>query len=148
MSTNRWVKQECQSIFLYQKRVDDQKEFIIGLKTPWMHKMMVEFPHNILISMDSIFNTNKYGYQLYTLMVFDKQQNGLPIAWVISSLDRTSDIKDWLSALIKEGVKERQDWKVNVFMIDDALDEIEALRSVVGCCILLCLWHVRQAWMK
>eukprot|EP01018_Ginkgo_biloba_P039418 Gb_32946 [translate_table: standard] len=113
-----------------------------------MRKMMVEFFHNRLISIDSTFNTNKYGYQLYTLMVFDKQQNGLPIAWVISSHDRASNIKDWLSALIKEGVKERQDWKVNSFMIDIALVEIGALRSVVGCCILLCLWHVRRAWMK
>eukprot|EP01018_Ginkgo_biloba_P007421 Gb_19559 [translate_table: standard] len=74
--------------------MDDQKAFIIGLQTPYIYKMMVEFSHNSLIAMDSTFNTNKYGYQLYTLMVFDKQQNGLPIAWVISSHDRTSDIKD------------------------------------------------------
>eukprot|EP01018_Ginkgo_biloba_P027921 Gb_24886 [translate_table: standard] len=139
ISTNLWVKQEHQSIFFYQKPVDDQKEFIIGLQTPWMYKMMVEFSHNSLIAMDSTFNTNNYGYQLYTLMVFDKQQNGLPIAWVISSCDRASDIKEWLSALIEEGVKERQDWKVNAFMKDDVLAEIGALRSVVGCRILLCL---------
>eukprot|EP01018_Ginkgo_biloba_P021734 Gb_22458 [translate_table: standard] len=108
-----------------------------------MHKMMVKFSHNSLIAMDSTFNTNKYGYQLYTLMVFDKQQNGLPIAWVISSRDKASDIKIQLSVLIKEGVKEHEDWKVNAFMTDDALAEIGALRSVVGCRILLCLWHMR-----
>eukprot|EP01018_Ginkgo_biloba_P033481 Gb_07967 [translate_table: standard] len=141
VSTDLWVRQECQSIFFYQKPVDDQTSFIIGLQTPWMLKMMVKFSYNSLISMDSTFSTNKYGYQLYTLMVFDKQQNGLPIAWVISSRDKTSDIKIWLSALIEEGVKEREDWKVNAFMIDDALAEIGAL-SVVGCRILLCLWHV------
>eukprot|EP01018_Ginkgo_biloba_P029619 Gb_01440 [translate_table: standard] len=146
ISTDLWVKQERQSIFFYQKPMDDQKTFIIGLQTPWMRKMMVEFSHNSLIAMDSTFNT-KYGYQLYTLMVFDKQQNGLLIAWVISSCDRASDIKDWLSALIEEGVKECQDWKINAFMTDDALAEIGAL-SVVGCRILLCLWHVRRAWMK
>eukprot|EP01018_Ginkgo_biloba_P041026 Gb_33026 [translate_table: standard] len=105
MSTDLWVRQECQSIFFYQKLVDDHTSFIIGLQTPWMHKMMVKFSHNSLIAMDSTFSTNKYGYQLYTLMVFDKQQNGLPIAWVISSRDRTSDIKIWMSALIEEGVK-------------------------------------------
>eukprot|EP01018_Ginkgo_biloba_P014548 Gb_31390 [translate_table: standard] len=74
-----------------------------------MCKMMVKISHNSLIAMDSTFSTNKYGYQLYTLMVFDKQQNGLPIAWVISSRDKASDIKIWLSALIEEGVKERKD---------------------------------------
>eukprot|EP01018_Ginkgo_biloba_P014791 Gb_30460 [translate_table: standard] len=103
-----------------------------------MRKIMVEFSHNSLIAMDSTFNTNKYG----PLMVFDKQQNGLPIAWVISSCDRASDIKDWLSALIEEGGKERQDLKVNAFMTDDTLAEIGALRSVVGC-RLLCLWHIK-----
>eukprot|EP01018_Ginkgo_biloba_P039421 Gb_32948 [translate_table: standard] len=144
ISTDLWVKQERQSIFFYQKLVDDQKAFIIGLQTPWMRNMMVEFSHNSLIAMDSTFNTNKYGYQLYTLMVLYKQQNGLPIAWVISSRDRAPDIKDWLSALIEEGVKECQDWKVNAFMTNDALVEIGVL-SVVGCCILLCLWHVRRA---
>eukprot|EP01018_Ginkgo_biloba_P017358 Gb_18112 [translate_table: standard] len=81
-------------------------------------------------------------------MVFDKQQNGLPITLVISSYDKASNIKIWLSALIEEGVKEHEDWKVNAFMTDDALTEIGALRSVVGCRILLCLWHVRRAWMK
>eukprot|EP01018_Ginkgo_biloba_P030841 Gb_14955 [translate_table: standard] len=74
-----------------------------------MHKIMVEFSHNSLIAMDSTFNTIKYGYQLYTLMVFNKKQNGLPIAWVISSRDRTFDINECLSALIEEGIKEHQD---------------------------------------
>eukprot|EP01018_Ginkgo_biloba_P034264 Gb_28487 [translate_table: standard] len=148
VNTNLWVRQECQSIFFYQKLVDDHTTFVIRLKTPWMHKMMVKFFHNSLIAMDSTFSTNKNGYQLYTLMVFDKKQNGLPITWVISSRDKASYIKIWLSALIEEGVKECEDWKVNTFMKDDALDEIGALRIVVGCRILLCLWHVRRAWMK
>eukprot|EP01018_Ginkgo_biloba_P008983 Gb_03895 [translate_table: standard] len=67
-------------------------KFIIGLETPWMRKMMVKFSHNRLISMDSTFSTNKYGYQLYTMIVFDKQQNGLPITWVISSRNKASNI--------------------------------------------------------
>eukprot|EP01018_Ginkgo_biloba_P022089 Gb_14053 [translate_table: standard] len=148
MSTNLWVRQECQSIFFYQNPMDDQTTFIIGLQTLWMHKMRVKLSHNSLITMDSTFSINKYGYQLYTLMVFDKQQNGLPIAWVISSRDKAFDIKIWLSVLIEKGVKEREDWKVNAFMIDDVLAKIGALRSVVGCRILLCLWHVRRVWMK
>eukprot|EP01018_Ginkgo_biloba_P036554 Gb_34675 [translate_table: standard] len=148
MSTNLWVRQECQCIFFYQKPVDEQMTFLIRLQTPWMCKMMVKFSHNSLISMDSTFSTNKYGAIPYILMVFNKQQNGLPISWMISSCDKASNIKIWLSALIEEGVKECEDWKVNAFMTDDALAEMGALRNVVGCCILLCLWHVRQVWMK
>eukprot|EP01018_Ginkgo_biloba_P036568 Gb_19235 [translate_table: standard] len=72
-----------------------------------MHKMMVKLFYNSLIAMDSTFSTNKYGYQLYTLMVFSN--NGLLIAWVISSHDKASDIKIWLSVHIEEGVKETKD---------------------------------------
>eukprot|EP01018_Ginkgo_biloba_P013759 Gb_34059 [translate_table: standard] len=129
VSTDLWARKECQSIFFYQNPVDDQTTFIIGLQTPWMHKIMVKFSHNSLNSMDSTFSTNKYG----ALMVFYKQQNGLPIAWVISSCDKASYIKIWLSMFIEEGVKEHKYWKVNTFMIDGALAEIGALRSVVGC---------------
>eukprot|EP01018_Ginkgo_biloba_P040331 Gb_40844 [translate_table: standard] len=91
MSTNLLYKNVY--VFFYQNPVDDQIIFIIGLQTPWMRKMMVKFSHNSLIAMESTFSTIKYGYQLYTLMVFDKQKNGLPIAWVISSRDKASDIK-------------------------------------------------------
>eukprot|EP01018_Ginkgo_biloba_P009808 Gb_15641 [translate_table: standard] len=97
-----------------------------------MRKMMVKFSHNSLISMDSTFNINNYG--LYTLMVFNKKQNGLPIAWVISSRDNPFDIKIRLSALIEEGVKEHKNWKVNAFMTNDTLAEIGAL----SCRFLLC----------
>ena len=67
-------------------------------------------------------------YQLYTQMVFDKNQNGVPIAWVISSRNTTEDIKKWLSKLFEIGMKERPDWQVHAFIIDDAAVEIEALR--------------------
>eukprot|EP01018_Ginkgo_biloba_P040330 Gb_24729 [translate_table: standard] len=33
-------------------------------------------------------------------------------------------------------------------MSDDATTKIQALRRIFNCNILLCLWHVRQAWLK
>ena len=67
-------------------------------------------------------------YQLYTLMVFDKHRNGVPIAWVISSRNTTRDLSNWLSSLFIAGLKERSDWIVQAFITDDAVAEIEALR--------------------
>ena len=67
-------------------------------------------------------------YQLYTLMVFNKHQNGVPISWVISSRNTTEDIKKWLSTLFEIRMKERLDWKVYAFIINDVATEIEALR--------------------
>ena len=67
-------------------------------------------------------------YQLYTLMVFDKHRNGVPIAWVISSRNTTGDLSNWLSSLFIDGLKECSDWIVRAFITDDAVAEIEALR--------------------
>ena len=67
-------------------------------------------------------------YQLYTLMVFDKHRNGVPIAWVIASRNTTGDLSNWLSSLFIAGLKERSDWIVRAFITDDAVAEIEALR--------------------
>ena len=67
-------------------------------------------------------------YQLYTLMVFDKNQNGVPIAWVISSRNTTNDIKKCLSTLFEIRIKERPDWQAHAFITDDVATEIEALR--------------------
>eukprot|EP01018_Ginkgo_biloba_P033865 Gb_14367 [translate_table: standard] len=33
-------------------------------------------------------------------------------------------------------------------MTDDVAAEIKALRRVFNCDVLLCLWHVRRAWLK
>eukprot|EP01018_Ginkgo_biloba_P000638 Gb_06810 [translate_table: standard] len=149
VSVDRWVKERPDDFFYYKYANESQGiPFIIGIQTLWMRKMMVKYSHGSLISMDATFSTNKYGYQLYTLMVFDKFQNGVPIAWVVSSQDTTSDIEEWLHAIFNAGVKERQDWKVCSFMTDDAATEIQALRRIFNCNILLCLWHVRRAWLK
>eukprot|EP01018_Ginkgo_biloba_P001591 Gb_21672 [translate_table: standard] len=148
ISIDLWVKERPDDFFYYKCANESQGiPFIIGIQTLWMRKMMVKYSHESLISMDATFSTNKYGI-LYTLMVFDQFQNGVPIAWVVSSRDTTSDIEEWLQAIFYAGVKERPDWKVCTFMTDDAAAEIKALRRVFNCDVLLCLWHVRRAWLK
>eukprot|EP01018_Ginkgo_biloba_P006371 Gb_15083 [translate_table: standard] len=108
VSVDRWVKERPDDFFYYKYANESQGiPFIIGIQTLWMRKMMVKYSHGSLISMDATFSTNKYGYQLYTLMVFDKFQNGVPIAWVVSLRDTTSDIEEWLQAIFDAGVKER-----------------------------------------
>jgi len=69
-----------------------------------------------------------WQYQLYTLVAFDAQQSGVPVAWVVASRNTTQDIALWLDRLMQRCYQARPDWKVNVFMVDDALAEIAALR--------------------
>ena len=61
-------------------------------------------------------------------MVFDEQQSGVPVAWVVMSRNTSQDIATWLEHLMHRCFQLRSDWKVNAFMVDDALAEIVALR--------------------
>ncbi|GLJ28003.1 hypothetical protein SUGI_0549830 [Cryptomeria japonica] len=136
--------------FFYYKRPNNVENipFVMGIQTPWMREMMVKHSHNSIIAMDSTFSTNKYGYELYTLLVFDEQEAGIPIAWAISSRNKVEDINEWLTEVYKRGKQSKEDWHVNAFMTDDASAKIEAIRSSFNCRILLCIWHVRRAWLK
>ncbi|XP_059075369.1 uncharacterized protein LOC131875306 [Cryptomeria japonica] len=136
--------------FFYYKRPNNVENipFVMGIQTPWMREMMVKHSHNSIIAMDSTFSTNKYGYELYTLLVFDEQEADIPIAWAISSINKVEDINEWLIEVYKRGKQSKEDWHVNAFMTDDASAEIKAIRSSFNCRILLCIWHVRRAWLK
>lgn len=95
-------------------------------------KDMISFRRNSSLSCqiltDSTFNTNKYGYQLYMFVVFDEQQSGVLVTWVVMSCSASQDIALWLDHLLHRCYQLRPDWKVNAFMVDDALAEIIALR--------------------
>ena len=61
-------------------------------------------------------------------MSFDGQQHGVSIAWVVASLNTSPDIVKWLEVLMGRCYQLCPDWKVNAFMANDALAEIDALR--------------------
>lgn len=148
MSVNLWYQHEQKSFFFFQRPEAEDMPFIIGIQTEWMLDKMVEHSHNSFIAMDSTFRTNKYGYQLYTLLVFDTQQNALPVAWVVSSHNRLSDISQWLSTLMDRGRQVQPTWTINAFMTDDALVGIDAISAITGSRVLLCVWHFRRALLK
>ena len=61
-------------------------------------------------------------------MAFDGQQHGVPVAWVVASRNTSPDIVKWLEVLMDMCYQICLDWKVNAFMVDDVLAEIDALR--------------------
>ncbi|GLJ47194.1 hypothetical protein SUGI_0996270 [Cryptomeria japonica] len=148
-SVSLWLVEGKDNFFYYKRPKNVENiPFIMGIQTPWMREMMVKHSHNSIIAMDSTFSTNKYGYELYTLLVFDEQEVSIPIAWAISSRNKVEDINEWLTEVYKRGKQSKEDWHVNAFMTDDASAEIEAIRLSFNCQILLCIWHVRRAWLK
>ncbi|GLJ23308.1 hypothetical protein SUGI_0440920 [Cryptomeria japonica] len=106
------------------------KPFIMGIQMAWMLDMMVRFSHDSIISMDLTFATNKYGYQLYSCLIFNEQQSGVPVVWVVTSRNTIKDIQVWLMELRRQGKEKRPDWRINVFITDDASAEIQAIEEV------------------
>ncbi|MCO5607055.1 hypothetical protein L7F22_061247 [Adiantum nelumboides] len=149
ISVHNWVADNIAHTFYYQPmNGSDDDAFILGIQTRWQLEMFSKYGHNSLLAMDATFGTNKYKFHLYTILVFDAFRNGLPIAWTITSSSCRSNIKKWLIALRNRVLDYNKGWAPNAFMVDDAEAEIQALREVFGIPILLCIWHVRRAWLK
>ncbi|MCO5555000.1 hypothetical protein L7F22_008539 [Adiantum nelumboides] len=151
ISVRNWVIDNPTNVFSYQAMNENKGEaFILGIQTRWQLEMHSKYGHNSLLAMDATFGTNKYKFHLYTILVFDAFRNGVPIAWIITSSCCCSDIAKWLTKLRNRVLDHNKGWEPNAFMVDDAEAEIQALRKVfgIGTPILLCIWHVRRAWLK
>eukprot|EP01018_Ginkgo_biloba_P032726 Gb_32690 [translate_table: standard] len=144
-SIRGWIERHHDRVFFYQDMSNGQP-FILGIQT--MIIRMVKFGKNNLIATDSTFGTNKLKYPLFTLLVFDTHQNGLPVAWIISSSSSASDIQSWMEKLRSRIYEMDPTWRPSASMVNDVDAEINAISDVFGCRILLCLWHVHTSWLK
>eukprot|EP01018_Ginkgo_biloba_P014216 Gb_09221 [translate_table: standard] len=79
--------------------MSNNQPFILGIQSTWQLEQMVKFRKNNLIATNSTFGTNTLKYPLFTLIVFDTHQNGVPITWIISSSSSTNDIQNWMEKL-------------------------------------------------
>ena len=61
-------------------------------------------------------------------MEFNEQQRRVHLAWDVEKQNTSDDIALWLEQLMQRCYQIHHDWKVNAFMVDDALDEISAFR--------------------
>lgn len=61
-------------------------------------------------------------------MAFDGQQHGVPVTWVVASRNTSLDIVKWIEVLMDRCYQHCPNWKVNAFMVNDALAEIDTLR--------------------
>eukprot|EP01018_Ginkgo_biloba_P019424 Gb_16552 [translate_table: standard] len=111
--------------------------FILGIQIAWQLEQMVKFGKNNLIATDSTFGTNKLKYPLFTLLVFDTHQNGVPVAWIISSSSSASDIQSWIEKLQSRIYEMDPMWRPSAFTFDDVIVEINVISDVFGCHILL-----------
>lgn len=65
---------------------------------------------------------------LYTIMVFDEWQNGIPVAWFITSNSKEEDLTLVLTTLKDKMVATMPTWKPFSIIVDNAQVEITALQ--------------------
>ena len=121
-------------------------DFLLALQDQFQLDMMKAFGGNI-ICIDATHGTNVYDYLLITLTVIDDYEEGIPVAWAITTREDMSMIKYFLSSLKKKTGA----ISPSVFMSDDANQYWNAWSSVFDSSNtrkVLCAWHVDRAWRK
>ncbi|MCO5613306.1 hypothetical protein L7F22_067582 [Adiantum nelumboides] len=148
-SVHNWVNDNVPHVFFYQPmNSSNHTPFALGIQSRWQLETICKYGHNGLLAMDATFGTNKYKFHLYSVLVFDAFRNGVPVAWVITSSSTRVNISSWLTSLRNRVLDHCKGWEPNAWMVDDAEAEILSLREVFGLPVLLCIWHVRRAWLK
>ncbi|MCO5608161.1 hypothetical protein L7F22_062367 [Adiantum nelumboides] len=99
-SVHNWVVDNASHVFFYQPMDSvNEKPFALGIQTTWQLETICKYGNRGLLAMDSTLGTNKYKFQLYTVLVFDGFRNGVPVAWVITSSSTRVKTSSWLIAL-------------------------------------------------
>ena len=70
-------------------------------------------------------------YPLFTILVYDAQGNGLPVAWYVTGSANADSIQDFLDAFMTACRKRREDFKPTCILMDDDAAEQLAVRYVV-----------------
>ncbi len=80
--------------------------------------------------MNVTFEMNDVKYHLFTLMGLDAHHSEIPLAWVITNQQIVDDLVEWLKALKAKILAIMPDRKPSCFIIDDAPQELRALRKI------------------
>ncbi|XP_035224085.1 uncharacterized protein LOC118196736 [Stegodyphus dumicola] len=118
-------------------------DVFFALQHPIQLAMLKTFGKRI-VCVDSTHGTNKYKFNLITLLVVDEYDEGFPVAFCICNREDKSVLKIFFS-LIKGKILEN--FTPKIFMSDDAPAFYNAWVDIFGAGPkkLLCAWHVEKA---
>ncbi|XP_020588249.1 uncharacterized protein LOC110030047 isoform X2 [Phalaenopsis equestris] len=147
ISTNMWIEMHRDHVFFYED-FSETEPFVLGIQTDWQLQQMIQFGNRSVIASDSRFGTNKLKYPIYSLLVFDSKRNALPVAWIITPRFANGEIHRWMRALFDRIHSKDPTWKLGGFIVDDPLADLNVIREVFQCSILISFWRVRHSWHK
>ncbi|KAJ0969567.1 hypothetical protein J5N97_022444 [Dioscorea zingiberensis] len=142
-----WVDNHRDHIFFYED-FSDTEPFVLGIQTEWQLQQMIRFGNGGIVASDSRFGTNKLKYPIYSLIVFDSNNNTIPIAWIITPSFASGEMHRWLGALYDRVHTKDPTWKLGGFIIDDPSADVLMIREVFQCSVMISFWRVRHAWHK
>ncbi|GMN39761.1 hypothetical protein TIFTF001_008983 [Ficus carica] len=146
-SVKMWVQRHHKHVFYFQSN-SQLEPFVLGIQTDWQLQQMLRYGNNGSMAFHTMLCSKKLKYPLCTLLVFDLSRNAIPVAWVISSSFVKQDIQKWIGILAERARTKEPRWRLNSFLVDDPSFDISIIREAFQCRVLLCVWHIRRAWIR
>ncbi|KAA0036918.1 Zinc ion binding protein isoform 1 [Cucumis melo var. makuwa] len=147
VSLSIWVEGHRSNVFFYEDFTDTDT-FTLGIQTEWQLQQMIRFGNRGLLASDSRFGTNKLKYPVHSLVAFNSDYNAIPVAWIVSPRFASGDAHRWMRALHSRVQTKDPSWKLAGFVVDDPLADVQTIREIFQCSVLLSFWRVRHAWHK
>ncbi|XP_047310645.1 uncharacterized protein LOC124914189 isoform X2 [Impatiens glandulifera] len=147
VSINMWVESHQNQVFFYED-FSDSNPFAVGIQTEWQLQQMIKFGNRSLLASDSRFGSYKLKYSIHSLVVFNSENKAIPVAWVLTSRLSSGDTVRWMRALCNRVHTKDPSWKLAGFIIDDPVADIQAIREVFQCSVLISFWRIRHALHK
>ncbi|CAH8821594.1 unnamed protein product [Trichobilharzia szidati] len=109
---------------------------------------MIDLYHKFpeVVGIDSTYKTNKMGWPLYQFVVTDGFGRGRTVLFAVTRRERFADMKEILQTF-KGFMGDIS--KTQTFTVDCATAQIKAIKEEFPrCSIILCLFHVCQAFRR
>ncbi|KAL3677032.1 hypothetical protein R1sor_026980 [Riccia sorocarpa] len=154
-AVRQWSERFPDHVLHYEEQnKTEAKLFCLVFCTPWMLRNLAIYGHEGAVCLDATHGTNLYEFQLFTWLVYDKHQNGIPVVWALMERHRTEELVV-VQQKIKKAVETRHEDIVgenfipSCFITNDCAEEKASIRLVYpGCPVDLCIWHVRCSFNK
>ncbi|KAL3684714.1 hypothetical protein R1sor_002736 [Riccia sorocarpa] len=127
----QWTERFPENVIFYQEQNRSKDlPFALVISTPWMLQKLATYGHSNAIGMDGTHGTNLYGFQLFTWLVYDLHNNGIPVIWAILERHRSEDlqvvqmkIKQKVESLHSDIIGGNLQFQPSCFLCDDNAEE-------------------------
>ncbi|KAG6519632.1 hypothetical protein ZIOFF_023129 [Zingiber officinale] len=137
VSIGLWIESHRDHIFYYEN-FSSSDPFILGIQTEWQLQQMIQFGNHSILASDSRLGTHKLKHPVHSLLVFDSNNNAIPVAWVIAPNFASREIFRWMGALYDRVHSKDPTWQLGGFIVDDPLADVMSISY----------WRVLHAFRK